>query len=287
MQFSIITPSYRNSEWLKLCIASVADQGVELEHIVQDAVSDDGTLDWLPDDRRVRACIEKDRGMYDAVNRGMRKARGEIVAYLNCDEQYLPGALQAVWDFFQRHPGVELVFADAIVVNDNGSFNCYRKVQIPWRQHARVCVLCTLTCSMFFRRSVIDRHQHFFSDRYKAVGDADWVIRAIEKRIPMKVLRHYTSVFTETGDNLNLRPHAQEEVRRFASEAPAWARRFRGAISAAYRLNRMLHGGYRQGPLSYAIYTKENPGERRVFEVEKPTPFWNRAPLQSPAAENA
>ena len=55
MKFSIVTPSFRNSQWLKLCIASVADQqGVELEHIVQDSCSDDGTQDWLPHDRRVR-----------------------------------------------------------------------------------------------------------------------------------------------------------------------------------------------------------------------------------------
>ena len=70
MKFSIITPSFRNSNWLKLCIASVADQqGVSLEHIVQDSCSDDGTQDWLPQDRRVQAFIEKDKGMYDAVNR--------------------------------------------------------------------------------------------------------------------------------------------------------------------------------------------------------------------------
>src|SRR5215831_17901881 len=85
LTFSIITPSYKNSAWLKLCIASVADQkGVELEHIVQDSCSDDGTQDWLPNDRRVKAFIEKDLGMYDAVNRGLRRARGEILAYLNC-----------------------------------------------------------------------------------------------------------------------------------------------------------------------------------------------------------
>ena len=93
VNFSIITPSFRNSNWLKLCIASVADQqGVTFEHIVQDSCSDDGTRDWLPQDRRVKAFIEKDQGMYDAVNRGFKRAQGDIVAYLNCDEQYLPGA---------------------------------------------------------------------------------------------------------------------------------------------------------------------------------------------------
>ncbi len=53
MKFSIVTPSFRNSQWLRLCIASVADQqGVEWEHLVQDSCSDDGTQDWLPGDPR-------------------------------------------------------------------------------------------------------------------------------------------------------------------------------------------------------------------------------------------
>jgi hypothetical protein len=90
MKISVITPSFRNSDWLKLCIASVADQGVDLEHIVQDSCSDDATQEWLPNDSRVKAFIEKDGGMYDAINRGLRRASGDILAYLNCDEQYVP-----------------------------------------------------------------------------------------------------------------------------------------------------------------------------------------------------
>src|ERR1017187_4789896 len=101
MKFSIITLSFCNSPWLKLCIVSVGDQAsVEPEHIVQDSCSDDDTQDWLPHDRRVKAFIEKDGGTYDAVNRRYRRATGDILAYLNCDEQYLPGALAAVEKFF-------------------------------------------------------------------------------------------------------------------------------------------------------------------------------------------
>ncbi|MEO6184013.1 MAG: glycosyltransferase, partial [Verrucomicrobiota bacterium] len=62
MRFSIVTPSFCNSEWLKLCISSVADQSVDLEHIVQDAGSDDGTLEWLLPDKRVKSFVEKDQG---------------------------------------------------------------------------------------------------------------------------------------------------------------------------------------------------------------------------------
>ena len=127
VKFSIITPSFRNSDWLKLCIASVADQqGVELEHIVQDSCSDDGTQDWLPRDPRVKAFIEKDGGMYDAVNRGYRRATGDILAYLNCDEQYLPGALKAVHDFFEAHPQIEVALAGSIVTDGDGKYICHR-----------------------------------------------------------------------------------------------------------------------------------------------------------------
>src|SRR5882672_5223739 len=109
MRFSIITPSFRSSAWLKLCLASVADQAVAVEHIVQDAGSDDGTLDWLLQDRRAIVLVEKDQGMYDAINRGLRRASGDILAYLNCDEQYLPGALAAVSNVFDRSPHLDIV----------------------------------------------------------------------------------------------------------------------------------------------------------------------------------
>lgn len=278
MQFSIITPSFRSSEWLKLCIPSVADQAVELEHIVQDSVSDDGTLEWLPGDARVKACIEKDQGMYDAVNRGLRKAKGEILAYINCDEQYLPGALSAVWDFFERNPEVDVVFADTIVVNGDGSFNCFRKVHIPERYHAILWDLSTLTSSMFFRRSVIDRHGLFFEPRLKDLGDVDWVLRALEKRIRMKVFRHYTSTFTETGENMNLRPNASRERAEFKRRAPGWARAVAPVFKWKYRVRRLCQGGFWQKPFSYSIFTKASPEARVTFQVDQPKALWHRPP---------
>ena len=284
MRFSIITPSFRNSEWLKLCISSVADQQVELEHIVQDAVSDDGTLDWLPADTRVKAFIEKDRGMYDAVNRGLRKAKGEILAYINCDEQYLPGALQAVDRFFEANPEVEICFADAIVVDRAGEFICFRKVHLPYEYQTILTALCTLTCSTFFRRSVLDRHQNFFPDEFREQGDAAWVVNAIRKGISMKVFRRYTSIFTETGHNIGLMPNSVREREMFRALAPAWARKAQFLIYKSYQVRRFLQGGLFQKPFDYSIYTKTSPEQRQTFHVAKPTPFWNRQFITAPQA---
>jgi len=286
MRFSIITPSFRNSAWLKLCVASVADQGVELEHIVQDSLSDDGTLDWLLSDPRVKAYAEKDAGMYDAVNRGLKRAGGGLLAYLNCDEQYLPGTLQAVADHFDRHPEIDVLFADCLVVDTRGECLCYRKVQAPLKHHTMVSHLQTFTCSTFFRRKIIDDHGLFFDTRWRVAGDADWVVRLLEAKARMGILRRFTSTFTDTGENLAMSARAVKEQELMVKSAPAWARKLERALVMQHRLRRMLGGIYRQKPFDYAIYTLASPERRVAHHVEHPTFLW-KSRLESPLARGS
>jgi len=280
MNFSIVTPSFRNSNWLKLCIASVADQGVDLEHIVQDAGSDDGTLDWLTRDPRVRAFVEADAGMYDAVNRGLRRANGDILAYLNCDEQYLPGALRRAGAFFQAHPEAEVVFADAIVVDGDARYLCHRMALRPLKWHSLVSGnLSVLTCATFFRRSVIERG-HFFNPVLRSVGDAEWIARLIDAGVPMAVMREFTSVFTEVGSNLGLGPDSAKDRALLRETMPAWACRLRWLFILQHRIRRAIAGHYRSlTPFSYEIYSLAQPTERATFRAEKPTFRWVRKGL--------
>jgi len=275
MRFSIITPSFRHSAWLKLCIASVADQqGIEVEHIVQDAGSDEGTLDWLPKDKRVRAFVEKDAGMYDAVNRGLRRSSGDLLAYLNCDEQYLPGALQAVGECFHANPSVEIIFADTVVIDAHGGYICDRKVLLPQPNHSTVCSLGVLTAAMFFRRTALQNHDLYFDSRWRDVGDVDWVLRALRQRAKMAVLRRFTSAFTDTGDNMNLKPNARRESKLMVESAPKLVQKLAPVFKIQHRLRRLVHGLYFHKPHRYSIYTRSSPGERLTFKVEKPTAIW-------------
>jgi glycosyltransferase involved in cell wall biosynthesis len=277
MRFSIITPSFRSSRWLKLCIASVADQEVDFEHIIQDSCSDDGTQDWLLKDPRVKAYIQKDAGMYDAVNRGLRRATGDVLAYLNCDEQYLPGALAQVRDYFLHHSDVDIAFGDVVVVDAEGKYLCHRQASIPLKYHTLVSSnLAVLTCGTFFRRSILDGHGLFFNPNLKDVGDAEWVLRLIEHRVPMGVLRRFTSAFTETGVNMNLLPNAQREKKEMFESAPAWARRCRSLFILHYRLRRLFAGHYSQKPFSYSLYTEDSLNARVTKQVLKPTFRWVR-----------
>jgi glycosyltransferase involved in cell wall biosynthesis len=274
-QLSIITPSFRASNWLRLCIASVADQkGVTFEHIVQDSCSDDGTHDWLPRDPRVQAFIEKDQGMYDAINRGLRRARGEICGYLNCDEQYLPGTLSAVADFFAQHPDADVGFGNVVVVDTAGRYVCSREALLPQLYHTWVCTLPVFTAATFFRRRIIDEHHLYFNDQWRELGDAVWVLELLKRKISLARIDRFLTAFTDTGENLMLKPNALREQTRFRETAPKWAQTLRPLWVLQHRLRRLFHGAYLPDKLTYSIFTQKNPAMRQTFVVDKPTFLW-------------
>jgi glycosyltransferase involved in cell wall biosynthesis len=274
MKFSIVTPAFRSLKWLQLCVASVADQqGASFEHIVQDSCSDDGTQEWLKNDTRVKAFVEKDSGMYDGLNRGLRRATGEILAHLNSDEQYLPGALAAVLEVFERKPDVDIVLTHAVVTDCEGKFVCCRKSMVPswltiWSQ------LPTLTCALFFRRRVLDDFNLYFDVRWRDLGDDIWMKEALRLRLKMALLPRYTSVFADTGENLGLKANALREKGLSNRMAPAWARWLPWPLFQMHRLRAAFNGVYWERPFTYAAYTLASPSQRTEFHVAKPTGIW-------------
>lgn len=274
-RFSIVTPSFRNGNWLRLCIASVADQGVHLEHIVQDACSDDGTLDWLPYDPRVQAHVEKDEGMYDAINRGFRRASGEFVAYLNCDEQYLPGALAMVEKEFRMRPDIDVLLTDLVVVDGDGDYLCHRMSLVPLSSHLWVRFNVT-TCSVFLRRSVLEREDLFFDPNWKALGDFFWYQKMLHRKVRFGVLRKFTSVFTETGSNLALSSVGMRERSLKLSMTPSWIKRAAPILISHHRLRLLASGTFWQKPFQYELFTLASSGQRMAKNVDKPCAFWRR-----------
>jgi len=274
LKFSIVTPSFHSSKWLRLCIPSVADQqGVELEHIVQDSCSDDATKDWLPADPRVKAFIEKDQGMYDAVNRGFRRSTGDILAYLNCDEQYLPGALKAVGDYFRQYPDVDIVISDTLVTDTEGKYICHRYALVPNKSQIWIR-FSVLSCALFVRRSVVQQQGVYFDTQWRALGDFFWVNEMVKRGLRMAVLRRFTSVFTDTGENLGLTPTARREGSVRWQMAPGWVKFLKFGFALEYRLRLAARGSLIQKPFDYALYTLAAPNERRIQHAENPTSFW-------------
>lgn len=272
MRISVITPSYQNSDWLKRCVSSVADQGKSLqEHLVQDAGSTDGTRAWLSQDPRVRAFFEKDEGMYDAINRGFDRAQGDILGYLNCDEQYLPGALRAVVDYFAGHPNVDAVVGDTVVVDGAARYLCSRLGLVPgrWGTWVRFPVV---TSSFFFRKTIWGTGPLRFDARWKVFGDLFFVLEMIRRGVRFGVVPRYLSAFFDHGENLYLRADPAE-VRQRQQAAPWLSRLFYSPLFCLYWLRIFARGGIRPSKFSYEVYL---PGQsdRQAFRVDSPGYLW-------------
>ena len=119
---SIVTPSYNQVRYLPAAIDSVLAQDYpNIEYLVVDAESTDGTLDVLRAcDKRVSWVSEPDDGQSDALNKGFRTTRGEIVAWLNADDLYEPGAVSEAVRAFAAGPAIGLVYGNASIVDEAG-----------------------------------------------------------------------------------------------------------------------------------------------------------------------
>jgi len=121
---SIITPSFNKAPYIEETIQSVCNQTyTPIEHIVIDGGSTDGTLSIL--EKYPGTLIwksEPDQGQSDAINKGWRMAHGDIIAFLNADDTYLPDAVQIAVDHFLHHPETGMIYGDGILTDENGRF---------------------------------------------------------------------------------------------------------------------------------------------------------------------
>lgn len=120
----IVTPSYNQARFLPETMRGVLDQtGVECAYVVQDGGSTDGSVDCIKTQAsRLKAWTsERDAGQADAIAKGFAKTSGgpdDLMAWINSDDFYLPGALAYVADYFARHPDVDVVYGHRIVINE-------------------------------------------------------------------------------------------------------------------------------------------------------------------------
>jgi glycosyltransferase involved in cell wall biosynthesis len=273
---SIVTPSFNMLSYLERCVASVADQeGARVEHLVMDGGSLDGTVEWLAQQPSLVSEVRSDNGMYDAVNRGFRRARGNIIAHLNCDEQYLPGSLATVVKYFATHPEIDLLFGDTLIVRPGGSLVGYRKTVCPISPVLSLPPLYVMTAATFFRRKLIEKGL-FYDDSYKDIADLAWIVRLSREGYRLAHMRRYLATYTLTGSNRSQTVATiDDEIRRFLEGVPWWIRRFRRQWRLVGWAEKLLAGCYFQAtPLQYAIYASGQLASRTIFVAQTASFRW-------------
>jgi len=161
LAITIVTPSYNQGRFIGETVRSVLGQDyANLEYLVIDGGSTDETLEVLKRyEGRLRWWSERDRGQADAINKGFRRASGEVLGWLNSDDTYEPGALVKVADYFNRHPEIDLVYGEGYLMAEDGSNKRRFPATEPVFNLTRLIYVWDyiLQQATFFRRSLLDR----------------------------------------------------------------------------------------------------------------------------------
>lgn len=127
-KISIVTPSYNQGQFIELAIKSVLEQDYpNFEHIILDNCSTDETIGILKKYPHLVWKSQPDRGQSHALNQGFGMATGDIIGWLNADDQYLPGCFNKVTESFARHPETDIAYGDYYWINQEGKIIQSRK----------------------------------------------------------------------------------------------------------------------------------------------------------------
>ena len=182
---SIITPSFNQAKYLEDTIQSVLSQDYEnLEYIIIDGASTDGSVEIIEKytDKLTFWISEKDSGQAEAINKGFSRATGEIVAWLNSDDYYLPGIISAAVKTFQENPDVVLIYANMLAVNEHGQIINH----LTYNQFTLEDLLCFQIIgqpAVFMRRDALEKAGYLSPTFHFLLDHHLWLRIALQGRI--------------------------------------------------------------------------------------------------------
>ena len=214
---SIITPSFRQGQFIERTINSVLSQNYEnLEYIIQDGGSEDGSLDIIKKYEKSITSFEsrKDRGQSHAINLGMAKSSGEIMAWINSDDILLPGALNYIGNFFRLHPEVDVVYGHRVLINEY-DFEIGRWIMPEHDEQVLSWADFVPQETLFWRRDVWDRAGSRVDEDFHFAMDWDLLLRFKEVNAKMVRLPRLIGGFRVHGSqktNINIKETGSLEM---------------------------------------------------------------------------
>lgn len=266
---SIITPSYNQAAYLEGTIHSVINQAAlgdlfDLEYLIIDGDSSDGSQAII---QKYQSYLtywvsERDHGQAEAINKGLRRAKGEFVAWLNSDDQYLPSAIAQAVRVFQEDSTLGMVFGDAIAIDERGTpINRWSFGNWGLREFLRFRVICQP--AVFLRRSVVEEVGYLDENFHYMLDHHLWIRVAAHSRT-----QHVSCVWAAARQHQRAKNVAQavrfsEEIQRlyeWALAQPSLASKVaadrRKVLGGMYRLKARYYLDGAQPVLALRNYAK-------------------------------
>jgi predicted NodU family carbamoyl transferase/GT2 family glycosyltransferase len=196
-KLSIVTPSFQQGRYIERTIVSVMNQGYpNLEYFVQDGGSSDDTVAALKRYQgRLSGWIsEKDRGQSQAINLGFVQTSGEIMGWLNSDDLLLPGALACVVDYFNRHPDVDVVYGNRLLI-DESDMEIGRWIMPGHDSKVLSWVDYVPQETLFWRRSIWEKAGGQIDESFRFAMDWDLLVRFREAGAKFAHIPHFLGAF--------------------------------------------------------------------------------------------
>jgi glycosyltransferase involved in cell wall biosynthesis len=177
---SVITPARNMASFLAETLDSVAAVQTPHEHIVVDGASDDGTVEMLEarEDPHLTWISEPDTGQTEAVNKGLRLAQGDLLAWVNADDAYIPGAIDRAIEQLERNPLTGAIFGAVNYVDEHGEvFRTLVPPRWSWRKYLYFGAFVT-TPTIIWRRELLAQAPSL-NESYADAADYDFYLRLL------------------------------------------------------------------------------------------------------------
>jgi glycosyltransferase involved in cell wall biosynthesis len=264
---TVVMPNYNDSEFIGRAIESVLGQNYPgLEFIIVDDGSSDGSVDIIRSygDAITLICHEKNKGHAAAVNTGLRQVSGEIVAWLNSNDSYLPGALHKIGAYFTQHPDVNVIFGDFNVIDvDDRILLRQRVLPLDYTYGCMIGFGNLVTVStMFMRKHVLDK-AGLLDETYHYVPDNEFIFRVAQnfhiQKVGMRIAnwRHHPSSITMRGRVTQWTEHDAdiERAQRTSYSSLRVSRwisfEYSGILRTMYKVKRVFQRAFRLHYLAY------------------------------------
>jgi glycosyltransferase involved in cell wall biosynthesis len=251
-RISVVTPSFNGATTIRETIQSVLRQGYpDVEHIVMDGGSTDGTLEIVREYPHLLWTSGKDEGHYDAMNKGVARATGELIVILNADDCFRPGAFQSVSSAYAAHPEWDASFGDVVYVDGRGR-EIYRREEAVydynvlryWEDY-----ICHHT--LFVRKPVYERLGGYRHKDFKNACDYEFILRLGREgcrvgHVPALLVDYRFHEMGQSADVRIMRNMQRESLlvrKEHGVPGGAWGRVLSNCYRAKRQFQKLLHRG--------------------------------------------